>query len=197
MEHLSSFLTRVAIGAIVTTVFCAAAVYFVVDQSLRGMEAALMASNARISDVRQDIQSVEAALVASNTRIADVRQDIQNSESRISEQLRKISEKLDSFDQASAENTQYAHTTRSMADEHRIGLVVAYGSLNRLIGSMELLAAQDEGVREALVNLKGEVRTNCLALAGSDLPAITSIQMSLQTQGSAQPFATHPCLYTP
>lgn len=51
MEKLARFiLWRLAIALVISAVVTAGSVYFVVDQSLRGMETALTATNSRIDD---------------------------------------------------------------------------------------------------------------------------------------------------
>lgn len=59
-ESAQQLVIRVAAAALVSAVFCAGAVFFVVDLSLRGMETAITTTNARFDDVNARFDDMNA-----------------------------------------------------------------------------------------------------------------------------------------
>lgn len=62
MESIRDLLLRALLVAVASALASGGVVYFVVDQSLRGVEAAVMATNARISSVDTSIVGLEERL---------------------------------------------------------------------------------------------------------------------------------------
>jgi len=59
MENLNAFVLRLVVAALTSAVFCAGAVYFVVDQSLRGVETAIILLGERVGDLKTDVNRFE------------------------------------------------------------------------------------------------------------------------------------------
>jgi len=70
MENLNAFVIRIAVAALTSALFCAAAVFFVVDTSLRGVETAIVATNERFNDMNERFDRLERSLDRSRRSVA-------------------------------------------------------------------------------------------------------------------------------
>lgn len=89
-ESAQQLVIRVAAAALVSAVFCAGAVFFVVDLSLRGMETAITTTNARFDDVNARFDDVNARFDEMNARLDARFEALQDQNRLILQEIRTL-----------------------------------------------------------------------------------------------------------
>lgn len=121
--NFNEFLVRVAFGSIVTALFCAGAVFFVVDISLRGLETAHMETARRVGDVNDSIVRLDEASVR---RIGDLRSEILRESEALGESIEsgfdRIEMRLTGIEERAALDTrdQAAELARRVAMDEAV-----------------------------------------------------------------------------
>jgi len=172
MENLNVFITRIAVAALTSALFCAAAVFFVVDISLRGVETAIIATNERFDDVGARVDDVNARLSGIEGRFSDVNTRFDSLELSVERSTDVLREELQAgfatigkdmrseIERRDLEQDEWVRITASTLA--RLSVIMLEGGRN---GSSET-----PEMRESLDELRVQVTIICRDVLGRDHP---------------------------
>lgn len=166
---MKELLFRVTVAALVSAVFCAGAVFFVVDMSMRGLETGISTASSetgkRIDDVNSSIEALKADLLRELDRIDD-----ENKESfeSIAGLLREADAGQQSLERSIAANSSDVEA----ASIAILGAIMVF--LGTPMAGAASLSISDQAVIRS--NLKREAETLCAEILDNAPPACADLR---------------------